>query len=61
MKKVIVIERPNEDDTTEVWSTLTGACDNHKEFQYHTIKKIQFPFFHKGYDFKKIKLNFKNK
>ena len=58
-KKIIVLE--SEDKEIELWSTLTNACDYHKDFQYHTIKKIQFPYHHKGYDFKKIELNYKNK
>jgi hypothetical protein len=60
-KEVIIIESVNDDNnkTTEVWGSLTSVCEAHSFFQYHTIKKIAFPFVHKGFKFIKLKYNSK--
>jgi hypothetical protein len=62
-KEVIIIKEENdqENKTVEAWGSLTGICEAYKSFQYHTIKKIPYPFKHKGYEFKKIKYNSKHK
>jgi hypothetical protein len=62
-KEVIIIktETDKKGETVEAWGSLTAICKNHKTFQYHTIKKIAFPFIHKGYEFIKVKYNTKLK
>jgi hypothetical protein len=50
-KNVIMISKQGH---KEVWGCLTAICNKYKEFQYHTIKKIDFPFEHKGWLFEKL-------
>ena len=61
-KEVILLksEKDSKNKTVEAWGSLTGICKNYPEFQYHTIKKIPFPFFHKGFEFRKVKYNSKH-
>ena len=60
-KEVIIIksEKDKEGETLEAWGSLTKVCDAYPCFQYHTIKKVPFPFKHKGFEFSKVKYNSK--
>ena len=62
-KEVVIIKSESDKigETVEAWGSLTSVCKNHKAFQYHTIKKIPFPFNHKGFRFIKVKYNAKIK
>ena len=62
-KEVIIIKQVEltKLDSTEAWGSLTKCCEAHNDFQYHSIKMQNFPFIHKGYEFKKIKYNHKIK
>ena len=61
-KEIIIIKSSTDNSgiTTEAWGSLTRICEEHSFFQYHTIKKIPFPFEHKGFSFKKVKYNSKH-
>ena len=61
MLKNVVVIKNLENNTMEVWGSLTAICNAHSEFQYHTIKVNEFPFEHKGYEFHKLKYNHKYK
>lgn len=54
IKEILVMTRM---DKKETWGSLTKACRSHTEFKYHTIKKLKYPFRHKGWLFEKIKHN----
>jgi len=56
MKHIIVIQK---DRQVETYGSLTGACKAHKDFQYHSIKMLSFPFEHKGWVFHKTDHNIK--
>jgi hypothetical protein len=62
-KEVIIIksESDKKGESVEAWGSLTRICKEYPEFQYHTIKKNAFPFIHKGFEFIKLKYNFKTK
>jgi len=62
-KEVIIIksEKDLKNEKVEAWGSLTRICKEYPDFQYHTIKKIAFPFIHKGFEFIKVKYNLKTK
>lgn len=57
MPKEVIIIANTETGKLEAWGSLTKACQSHTEFQYPTIKKLKYPFIHKGYEFKKLEYN----
>jgi len=57
IKNVIIVKK---DEQLEAWGSLTDACKNHPEMQYHTIKSKKYPFEHKGFKLIKLKYNNKN-
>ena len=52
IKNVIVMQK---DDEVEVWGCITKICLVHKNFSYHYLKGLKFPFEYKGWKFIKTK------
>ena len=61
-KEVILLEKiDSKENQFEVFGSLTYLCEKHikDKFQYHSIKKLKYPFTHNGFIFRKLNYNTK--
>lgn len=63
-KEVILLEKIDPIELGlefEVYGSLTYLCEMHikDKFQYHSIKKLKYPFTHNGFIFRKLNYNTK--
>jgi len=52
MKKVILITK-EVGGATEIYTKLTVLYKHHPEFSYYYMKRLKFPFTHRGWLFEK--------
>jgi hypothetical protein len=55
IKNVIIISKGDE---LEAWGSLTKICREHKDFSYHNIKSMPFPFEYLGWKFQKVQYRY---
>ena len=53
-KNIVTIQSIDQPQLMEHWGSLTDVCANHSEFDYAKLRKLKFPFDHKGFRFTKI-------